>query len=77
MKIGADWTYTIDEVAEILAGLFDDECACNFGGIDEWLPMACSHAETECPNPSEPHGCWKEYLRNGAYTRKDITDETD
>lgn len=69
----SEWTYTLDEVAELLCGLFDDECACNYNGIDEWLPMACKYTETGgCPHPSEKHGCWKQFLLQGAYTLKDI-----
>lgn len=65
------WTYTLDEVAEILQELFDDECACNYSGIDEWLPMSCKYVETgECPTPKEKHGCWKQFLLQGAYVMR-------
>ena len=64
--------WTTDEVAEILANLFGDECACNFNGIDEWLPERCKYSEIkeECPNPSEKHGCWKQFLLQGADMRE-------
>lgn len=52
-----------DEVARILSELFGDECACNYCGIDEWLPTVCKYADTECPKPKEKHGCWKQFLR--------------
>lgn len=55
--------FTIDEVAEILYELFGDDCACNYNGIDEWLPMRCAYSETECPNPKEHLACWKQYLK--------------
>ena len=63
------WTYTIEEVAEILHDLFADNCACNYNDIDEWLPLSCKYADTECPNPKEKHGCWKQFLLQGAYVK--------
>lgn len=54
---------TLEEVAEILAEQFGDECACNVNGNDEWLPMMC-HYEDVCPDPPEHLGCWMELLRN-------------
>ncbi len=30
-------TFTLDEVAQILTDMFDDYCACNYNGNDEWL----------------------------------------
>jgi len=56
--------FTLDEVAEILYESFGDDCACNFNGIDEWLPMSCAYSETECPSPKEHLGCWKQYLKS-------------
>lgn len=54
-----------DEVAELLRDIFGDECACNYNGIDEWLPQCCKYAETgECPNPKD-NGCWKQFLLQG------------
>ena len=29
--------YNAHELAEIIAELFEDSCACNFNGIDDWL----------------------------------------
>lgn len=63
------WTYTIEEVAEILHDMFGDDCACNYNDIDEWLPQSCKYAETECPNLKEKHGCWKQFLLQGAYVK--------
>jgi len=59
--------WTTEEVAELLSNLFGDECACNFNGIDEWLPERCKYAEIadECPNPKEKHGCWMQFLLQG------------
>lgn len=56
---------TLDEVAELLSNMFGDDCACNFNNIDEWLPMSCKYSETTCPQPNEPHGCWKQFLVQG------------
>ena len=60
--------WTTEQVAEMLANLFGDECACNFNGIDEWLPLACKYADTQCPDPKEKHGCWMQFLIQGGGT---------
>ena len=52
---------TIHEVAIILAELFDDPCACNYNGIDEWLPEKCEF-EDACPYPGGVT-CWEQYLK--------------
>ena len=52
----------------VLANLLGD-CACNYNDNDEWLPMSCKYAETECPKPKEIHGCWKQFLLQGAYVK--------
>lgn len=59
--------WTTEEVAELLFNLFGDDCACNFNGIDEWLPERCKYAEIaeECPSPKEKHGCWMQFLIQG------------
>lgn len=57
--------WTTEEVAELLFNMFGDECACNFNGIDEWLPESCKYAETTCPEPTEKHGCWMQFLLQG------------
>lgn len=54
-------TYNTHEVAEILADLFGDSCACNFNGIDEWLPEKCE-LQAACPNPVGV-ACWEQYLK--------------
>lgn len=53
----------VDKVAEMLRIMFDDDCACNYNGNDEWLPMHCKHVE-ECPMPKERLGCWKEFVKH-------------
>lgn len=55
------WLYTAHEVAEIIAELFGDRCACNFNGIDEWLPDKCE-LQYSCPNPFGV-ACWEQYLK--------------
>lgn len=59
--------WTTEEVAEILFDAFGDDCACNFNGIDEWLPERCKYTQItdECPNPKEKHGCWMQFLLQG------------
>ena len=47
-------------VACLLAELFDDKCACNYNGIDEWLPEKCEVIDA-CPNPVGV-ACWEQYL---------------
>lgn len=53
---------SIDDAAEILYELFGDECACNYNGIDEWLPMRCAYGETMCPSPPKHLDCWRQYV---------------
>lgn len=53
--------YNAHEVAEILADLFGDTCACNLNGIDEWLPEKCE-LQSACPNPVGV-ACWEQYLK--------------
>lgn len=57
--------WTTEEVAELLFNLFGEECACNFSGIDEWLPERCKYTESTCPDPPEKHGCWMQFLLQG------------
>lgn len=57
----AERKYTAHEVAEIIADLFGDACACNFNGIDEWLPERCELLEA-CPYPVGV-ACWEQYLK--------------
>ena len=56
-------------VACILAELFDDPCACNYNGIDEWLPEKCEVIDA-CPNPVGV-ACWEQYLKHRAERRTD------
>jgi hypothetical protein len=53
--------YTAHEVAEIIADLFGDTCACSFNGIDEWLPEKCELLDA-CPNTCGV-ACWEQYLK--------------
>ena len=56
-------------VACLLAELFDDTCACNYNGIDEWLPSKCEVSDS-CPNPVGV-ACWEQYLKHRAKRRTD------
>ena len=56
-------TYTRHEVACILAEVLGDDCACNFNGIDEWLPNCCDFTNTCCPN-TVGVACWEQYLKH-------------
>ena len=56
-------------VACLLAELFDDTCACNYNGIDEWLPEKCEVIDA-CPNPVGV-ACWEQYLKHRAERRTD------
>ena len=47
-------------VACLLADLFGDACACNYCGIDEWLPEKCEVIDA-CPNPVGV-ACWEQFL---------------
>ena len=49
-------------VACLLTELFDDTCACNYNGIDEWLPEKCELLES-CPNPVGV-ACWEQFLKH-------------
>ena len=49
-------------IALLLAELFGDTCACNYNGIDEWLPEKCEFANTSCPNPGGV-ACWEQFLK--------------
>ena len=59
-------------VACLLAELFDDPCACNYNGIDEWLPEKCEVIDS-CPHPVGV-ACWEQYLKHRAERRTDETD---
>ena len=54
--------YTAHEVAELLAEVIGDRCACNVNGNDEWLPMVCDFEQAVCPNVYDV-GCWEQYLK--------------
>lgn len=54
-------TWTNHEVACLLAELFGDDCACNFNGINEWLPEKCDFIDI-CPN-TVGVACWEQFLK--------------
>ena len=54
----------VEKVAEMLRAMFDDDCACNYNGNDEWLPHACEYGCTECPDAPEDNGCWKQFVKH-------------
>lgn len=54
----------VNKVAEMLRAMFDDDCACNYNGNDEWLPLVCDYAFTECPDVPEENGCWKQFVKH-------------
>jgi len=56
-------------VACLLADVFGDKCACNFNGIDEWLPEKCEVIDA-CPDPGGV-ACWEQYLKYRAERRTD------
>lgn len=56
-------------VACLLAELFGDTCACNYNGIDEWLPEKCEVID-DCPNPVGV-ACWEQLLKHRAERRTD------
>jgi len=56
-------------VACLLAEIFGDNCACNFNGIDEWLPEKCEVIDA-CPNPVGV-ACWEQFLKHRAERRTD------
>ena len=55
--------WTTHEVARLLADMYGDECACNFNGNDEWLPLVCDFAERECPDVVGVT-CWEQFLKH-------------
>ena len=56
-------------VACLLAEMFGDDCACNFNGIDEWLPEKCEVIDS-CPNPVGV-ACWEQFLKHRSERRTD------
>lgn len=68
ITIQAKGKWNNHKVAYLLAELFDDVCACNHNGIDEWLPKKCDFAEKECPNVVGV-ACWEQFLKHRADMR--------
>ena len=62
--------YDVHDVAKLLTELFGDDCACNFNGIDEWLPYCCEYAD-ECPNPKNG-SCWEQFLIQKYRRQQDV-----
>lgn len=58
------------KVACLLADMFGDTCACNYNGIDEWLPKKCDFANRGCPNVVGV-ACWEQFLKY----RMEVDDE--
>ena len=56
-------------VACLLADMFGDACACNYNGIDEWLPGKCELLDS-CPHPVGV-ACWEQFLKHKAERRTD------
>ena len=56
-------------VACLLTELFGDACACNFNGIDEWLPEKCEVIDA-CPKPVGV-ACWEQFLKHRTERRTD------
>jgi len=56
-------------VACLLAELFGDACACNYNGIDEWLPEKCEVIDA-CQKPAGV-ACWEQFLKHRAERRTD------
>ena len=56
-------------VACLLAELFGDACACNYNGIDEWLPEKCEVIDA-CPNPVGV-ACWEQFLKHRAERKEE------
>lgn len=53
-------TYTVKEVAEIIANATGELCACNINNNDEWLPSWCEKQDV-CPYPDGVE-CWEQYV---------------
>lgn len=64
---------SFEQVADMLSGMFG-KCACDVNGNDEWLPLACKYADTECPNPKEENGCWMQFLLQGGADMRGVGD---
>lgn len=56
-------------VACLLAEMYGEDCACNFNGIDEWLPEKCEVIDS-CPNPVGA-ACWEQFLKHRSERRTD------
>ena len=63
----------IDDVAEMLAELFGEECCCDYNGIDEWLPFLCEYSDT-CPETIGKNGCWKQFIKHWKERKKNDGD---
>ena len=66
---------SFEQVADMLSGMFG-KCACDVNGNDEWLPLACKYADTECPHPKEENGCWMQFLLQGGADMRGVDDES-
>lgn len=68
--------YTAHEVAEILAEVIGDDCACDVNRNDEWLPEFCEFSQTVCPYPAGV-ACWEQWLKWREKRPKEENDDLD
>lgn len=62
----------IDNVAEMLAGMYGDCCPCNYLDIDEGISVDCKRKN--CPGFFETdYSCWKKYVKYWM-VKKDATE---
>lgn len=75
VRMPAPKSLSVEAAAELLyAALGYDECACNFNGIDEWLPFFCKYSKDgTCPDPEGYLACWIQFIKN--YHGKELTRE--
>ena len=66
---------SFEQVADMLSGMFG-RCACDVNDNDDWLPLACKYADTECPHPKEENGCWMQFLLQGGADMRGEDDES-
>lgn len=55
--------WNVHQIACMLAEIFQDRCACNYCGNDEWLPKVCDLADTSCPDTFGV-ACWEQFVAN-------------
>lgn len=60
----------VDKVAQMFFDFTEDDCPCNYVGVDEWLPEVCE-LQSECPHPKKPLGCWKQFVKHYGERREE------